>query len=401
VSATTGTSAATVNESPVAALSSVLARAVRLHFVPGQEEAFAAALGKTGLSERLLAFADHAYALPLLASACRRAAILAPDPAVAAALDAAYYLCAARRSGLRVALEAIHAALSAGGLPFMLLKGGALELLAPRAPAGRITADLDVLVPRGQMVQAEVLLLAAGFRPRYAAHVAEFRRHSHHAVPYLGPSGVGVVEVHERLEPHGAPVRLAAEPLWERSLVLRQGEREWRVPELSDLALHTCLHYGLMHPYNTVLRRLWDLGVLTSLEAFGAPAAVGDVDWELVERRARHAGGWRVARQSRSELAWLRGEVFREPEWPLFEAPYSGWAAFRRQQAAADTPWDRARGAWHFLFPGPHETAPVREGGSHGSYLLSRFARGAVRWAVRSTERDEGARMSDGSNDGG
>jgi hypothetical protein len=310
-------------------------------------------------------------------------------------------------------MEQVADAFAAGGVSFLLLKGGALELLAPRAPAVRVTADLDVLVPRGEMARCEGLLVAAGFRPRYAAHVEEFRRHSHHAVPYVSGPGLGTVEIHETLSGRGAPARLPVEPLWERSLRIRQGEREWRVPCLEELALHTCIHYGLLHPYNTVLRRLWDLGLLSTLDHWGLPAGLSPaIDWEEVEREARSRGGRRVLRQAHAELAWLLegssrlpalNSQRREPragsrerersepeEWPLFEDAYSGWAAFRLQQSATDTWLQRGRGAWHFLLPGPHETAPVRGGTPHWRYLLARFARGSRLCALRSGLKDEG-----------
>lgn len=357
----------------------LLAEAVRIQFRPGESEAFLGALAAAPLSPRVVAFADTVYALPALAAACRRTGARPSDPAVTEALDAAYYLCAARRVGLQLSMEQVGAALASGAVPFLVLKGGALEVLAPNAPAVRVTADLDVLVPRGKMIRAEALLQAAGFRPGYEGHAEEFHRHSHHAVPYLSGSGLGVVEIHERLEPRGAICRLPVEPIWERSLVVRRAGREWRVPSLTDLALHTCVHYGLIHPYNTALRRLWDLGVLSHLDTFGDPSvAAASIDWAEVERLARQYGSRKVVRQARVELEWLlEGGV--EPDWSLSEAPYSGRAAFRLQQAATDTLWGRARGAWHFLFPGPHETAPVRGDRSHAAYLMGRFAKAVPR----------------------
>jgi hypothetical protein len=369
----------------------VLAEAARAHFHPGGDDAFAAALAAVGLSARLLAFADHAYALPLLASACRRSNVDVSDPSLLESLQGAYYLCAARRAALLSMMERVGDAFAVESVPFLLLKGGALELLAPRAPTVRITADLDVLVPRGEMARCESLLSAAGFQPRYAAHIEEFRRHSHHAVPYVSGAGLGTVEVHETLCSRGAPARLPVEPFWERSLRVRRGNREWRVPSLEELALHTCVHYGLLHPYNTLLRRLWDLSVLSTLETWSAPPGIPTaIDWERVGASACHYGGRRVVREARAQLAWLlepdgpvpdergvqtgRSCASGPAEWPLDEAPYSGLAAFRLQQAATDTLGGRLRGAWHFLFPGPHETAPVRNGVPHWRYVLLRLA---------------------------
>jgi Uncharacterised nucleotidyltransferase len=394
-----------------------LAQAMRLHFQPEAAGAFRAAIALCGLTERLLIFADTCYALPLLASAIRRAGLrpacqvpgarcqeemdpLSPGTwhlAPGTVLDTAYYACAARKVALLALIERVADVLGDGGIPFLLLKGAALEVLAPRAPGVRVTADLDVLVPRGNMTRAERLLDAAGFQPRYAGHSDTFRRYGHHSVPYEAGRGLGAVEVHEALAPRGASVRLPTEPFWRRSRTLLWRQRVIRLPAAEELVLHTCAHYGLLHPYNTALRRLWDLALL-----LGTVEEL--IDWDYVSATARRWGARKVVEQGLSELAWLmegqrralRGARCVEEdllssraqspapsarratppeEWPLFEAPYSALAAFCLEQRATDNAWGRLRGLWRFLLPGPHETAPLRAEGAHWRYLVARFAR--------------------------
>lgn len=373
----------------------LLAEAAQLHFQPERVAAFREVVAACGLTEGLLRFADRCYALPMLASACRLAW---GDPAgrpygaeIAWRLDAAYYACAARRAALVALMERVADALTPR-MPVLLLKGGALELLAPRAPAVRVTADLDLLVPHGEMARAEQLLQAAGLRPCYPAHVEVFRRHGHHAVPYEYAAQMGVVEVHETLAPRGAPVCLPVAAFWERSRPLSWRGRVLAVPSLEELVLHTCVHYVLLHPYNTVLRRLWDLGLLMTLPRWspGTLPFPFEIDWEYVRDRARAWGAGKAVAQALAEVAGALGgrSSHTEPatcqacSWPLFDAPYSGVAAFRLQQGALETPWARLRALWHFLLPGPHETAPQRDGEAHWRYLLRRLtslgARGAT-----------------------
>jgi Uncharacterised nucleotidyltransferase len=341
----------------------VLALALRLHFQPEAAGAFREAMAGCGVTERLLAFADTCYALPMLASAVKKSALGArrsalgggerslslpsAEPGVdrstrapSAILDNAYYACAARRVALLALIERVADVLVEGQIPFLLLKGAALEVLAPRAPAVRVTADLDVLVPRGTMAHVERLLGEAGFQPRYAGHAETFRRHSHHAVPYEAGRGLGAVEVHETLAPRGAPVRLPTEPFWRRSRPVIWRQREIHLPAAEELVLHTCAHYGLLHPYNTTLRRLWDLALILG-EGFevGTPGASARapeprpgfavcppeagareglsreqgatapprpaIDWEYVTGTARRWGARKVLDQALSELAWL------------------------------------------------------------------------------------------------
>jgi hypothetical protein len=369
-----------------------LAQAARLHFQPEASGAFRAAIAVCGVTERLLVFADHCYALPLLASAIRRAGLenAVPGAALSTVLENAYYACAARRVALLALIERVADVLADGEVPFLLLKGAALELLMPRAPAVRVTADLDVLVPRGSMARVERLLDEAGFRPRYEGQAETFRRHGHHAVPYEAGRGLGAVEVHEALAPRGASVRLPTEPFWRRSRGVLWRRREIHLPAAEELVLHTCAHSGLLHAYNTTLRRLWDLVLIVG-------AGSEPVDWDYVAGTARRWGARKVVQQALTELAWLVGnsqyEVGRgkesrfslptgccllptpPEEWPLFEGPYSALAAFCLEQRATDNAWGRLRGLWRFLLPGPHETAPLRAERAHWRYLLDRFAR--------------------------
>jgi hypothetical protein len=106
--------------------------------------------------------------------------------------------------------------------------------------------------------------------------------------------------------------------------------------------------------------------------------------------------------QALSELAWLLPEsglpapILTPDRWPLLDAPYSGTAAFWLQQKALDSSWERLRGVWHFLLPGPHETAPQRTDEAHWRYLLARFAR-ALASRARRDEAPALALSEDGS----
>lgn len=381
----------------------VLALALRLHFQPEAAGDFREAIAGCGVTERLLTFADTCYALPLLASAIKKAVPgagcqvpggravpslpgtwhLAPGTI----LENAYYACAARKVALLALIERVADVLIEGQIPFLLLKGAALEVLAPRAPAVRVTADLDVLVPRGSMARVERLLGEAGFQPRYADHAETFRRHGHHAVPYEAGHGLGAVEVHETLAPRGASVRLPSEPFWRRSRSVIWRQREIHLPAAEELVLHTCAHYGLLHPYNTTLRRLWDLALIlgdrSEVSTSGAPAHPGpQIDWEYITVTARRWGVRKMLERALSEVAWLlpaerdpsQSALCNPGEWPLFEAPYSALAAFCLEQRVTDNAWGRLRGLWRFLLPGPHETVPLRAERAHWRYLLDRFA---------------------------
>jgi hypothetical protein len=340
---------------------------MQLHFWPAAAGDLRAHLESEGVSQPLLTLAERCYMLPMLASALRRAGVEIPDAATRSALEGAYYACAARRAALRMTMERVADHLTEAGLPFLFLKGAALEVLAPQAPSVRITADLDVLVPRGEMANAEDRLERAGFRPRYARQEQLFRRHGHHGVPYELADGIGTVEIHEALAPRCSPVDLPVAPFWERSRPVVWSGRTIRVPAADEMVLHTCIHYGLLHPYNTSLRRLWDLLLL--LETIAEP-----IDGSRVTETARRWGGSKVVARGMAELEAIRNG------WDLgglalFDEPYSAVGALRQEQALTDGPWRRLLGLWRFLFPGPHETAPLRAEVAHWRYLLARCVR--------------------------
>jgi hypothetical protein len=61
-------------------------------------------------------------------------------------------------------LAQVLAALAGAGLPALVVKGAAAGAFYPD-PALRAYGDLDVLVPRTQVDQAEVALNGLGYRP--------------------------------------------------------------------------------------------------------------------------------------------------------------------------------------------------------------------------------------------
>ncbi len=91
---------------------------------------------------------------------------------------------------LRVeAARAVADVAGSAGIPFVVLKGLAIELLGLAPVGARPTTDLDLLVPPERIADLERLLVAAGWRPSETLDLEQ------HVDPLVHPQ-LGMVEIH-------------------------------------------------------------------------------------------------------------------------------------------------------------------------------------------------------------
>ena len=169
------------------------------------------------------------------------------------------------------------AALSAGGVEMLLLKGAPLALAYYGNHALRPMADVDVMVSAADVDRALEILAAAGWHPTVTidADVLRFR----HAAQFIGPGGAEI-DLHWHVLSDAASegvdraFRAAAEPINFLGSSARQLDP-------TDLLLVVVVH-GMRWNYETPIR--WIPDALTILRRRGA-----DVDWErLVAFAAAH-----------------------------------------------------------------------------------------------------------------
>ncbi len=169
------------------------------------------------------------------------------------------------------------------GLPLLLLKGGAYAAAGLPPAAGRLFADIDVLVPEDSLPEVEAALMLHGwsgakldpYDQRY------YREWMHELPPMTHVRRQTSIDVHHTILPRTAAqrpdprlLRAAARPLAEPpgAAILAP----------ADMVLHSATHLFADGEFDKGLRDLWDLHRL--LTHFGAHEPGF---WEALPARAR------------------------------------------------------------------------------------------------------------------
>lgn len=204
-----------------------------------------------------------------------------PIPGAAAAIlaDARGSAAQGKVQALWEAEMARHA-LEPLGISVILLKGTAFAAAGLDAGEGRFIGDLDILVPRDALDQAEKALLAAGWEwvkaDPYDGHY--YRTWMHELPPLIHRDRDRMIDVHHTILPPTARPKPDAARLIAESIVLPNGLRILSPP---DIILHAAAHLFADGDLAGGLRNLWDIDRL--LREFGVDA----VFWPALVERAR------------------------------------------------------------------------------------------------------------------
>ena len=224
------------------------------------------------LAPQALATLDLAAWEPLLACA-RRNAVLAYlaqraeaagvteelPPAPRAALHSAR-LGAARLTQLaRFELDRVRRALAPAAIPLIALKGAAYLVRGMPHATTRIMSDIDVMVPKDRIDEAERALLAAGWEGTKLHPYDQkfYRQWSHELPPLQHPGRLLAVDVHHTI---CAPVsRLRPDPaaFWARAVP--SATEGVRVLSPADSVLHAAVHLFYGADFDGRFRDLIDL----------------------------------------------------------------------------------------------------------------------------------------------
>ena len=187
--------------------------------------------------------------------------------------------------------------------PVVLLKGTAFVAAGLAAGVGRQIGDLDILVPRERVEEAEAALLAAGWEwVKPDPYDDEYyRRWMHELPPLIHRERDRMIDVHHTILPVTARITPDALGVIEDSLPL---ENTLRILTPNDMLCHAAAHLFADGDLSGGLRNIWDVHCL--IEEFGIKG--------LAERAADHGLQREVARAMRlSEALYspslrLRGE---------------------------------------------------------------------------------------------
>ncbi|AQR75506.1 nucleotidyltransferase family protein [Sphingomonas sp. LM7] len=218
-----------------------------------------------------------ARAEQLIGTLAHRLEGLDVPPAAARILADARASAAQGRAAALWEAEMARRALAPTGMPIVLLKGTAYVAAGLSAGIGRSIGDLDILVPRDRLDEAEALLLAAGWewvKPDPYDDLY-YRRWMHELPPLIHRERDRMIDVHHTILPLTARITPDADALIADSIVLENG---LRVLSPADRIVHAAAHLFADGDLAGAMRNLWDIHCL-----IGEGGIAG-----LDERAARH-----------------------------------------------------------------------------------------------------------------
>ena len=197
----------------------------------------------------------------LSATLAHRLAGLAIPPAAARVLDNARRNAEAGRTRALWEVEMMRRALAPLRVPVVLLKGSAFVAAGLEAGQGRLIGDLDILVPRDALPQAEAALLEAGWEWLKADVYddAYYRRWMHELPPLVHRDRDAMIDVHHTILPLTAGPRPDAASLLADSVDLGNG---LRILNPQDMIVHAAAHLFADGDLSGGLRNLWDIHCL-------------------------------------------------------------------------------------------------------------------------------------------
>lgn len=168
-------------------------------------------------------------------------------------------------------------------IPVLLLKGIHLARFVYPEPGLRSMHDVDLMVPRERLAEAEQVFLDRGFGPLPRPNLEARCAWSNHLAK-LEKAGAPVVELHWSIERPTSPFRVDLDRLWERSRGATVDGAPVRLLCPEDLLLHLALHLSYHHRFErAALKGLVDLAVVIT-------AHREELDWASLARRAAEWG---------------------------------------------------------------------------------------------------------------
>jgi hypothetical protein len=155
----------------------------------------------------------------------------------------------------------IHAALRSAGIPVILLKGAAYVIAALPAARGRWFSDIDIMVPRATLAEAEAALGRYGWIGTHTDDPYDqryYREWMHEIPPLMHERRKTTLDVHHsilpltaRLRPDAAMLSAAAVPV--------AGQEDLKVLAPADMVLHSTTHLFFDGEFHHGVRDLVDL----------------------------------------------------------------------------------------------------------------------------------------------
>lgn len=184
-------------------------------------------------------------------------------PPVAAHMQAARRVCQAQHTEIRREVGHLERALASLDAPVVLLKGAAYVMAGLPAASGRVFSDIDIMVPKRAIAQAEALLAMHGWMgEHHSAYYQRYYREWMHELPPMHHVQRGtVLDVHHTILPETARLHPDPAKLFDDAIRL-PGHQKMYVLSPTDMLLHSMTHLFLNDDVSHALRDLSDLELL-------------------------------------------------------------------------------------------------------------------------------------------
>lgn len=184
-------------------------------------------------------------------------------------LKSACLMAKAQQRAVHWEAREIGRALRELGGPVVLLKGAAYAMAGLPPAKGRVFSDIDLLVPKQLLGQAEAALMLGGWHHLQQDPYDDlyYRRWMHEVPPMIHASRETVVDLHHNILPPTSRMRVDANRLLDAIVPLPDWPGLFRLGD-ADLVLHSASHLFLDGEFDKGLRDLVDLDAL--LRHFGS-----------------------------------------------------------------------------------------------------------------------------------
>jgi hypothetical protein len=240
-------------------------------------------LASAGLDWERITQASCAHGVaPLIYSNLRRSGAAETLPSAAVeALSRSYYANAARNALLYNELCGVLQTFRKKGIDAIALKGIILADTVYRDRALRPMSDIDLLVKREKLEDAEASLIEMGYTLGAHSMAKELRLERDYHLLYTKGAGLNI-EVHWHITRPTAPLRISIDDLWARAEPVLLAGAQTLSLSLEDLLLHLCQH---MHKHDLIggIRPLCDIAHV--VEHYG-----NAVDWMELRTRSSQWG---------------------------------------------------------------------------------------------------------------
>ncbi|WP_200383738.1 nucleotidyltransferase family protein [Rhodocyclus tenuis] len=164
---------------------------------------------------------------------------------------------------IRWEVSCIAEALASAGVDLILLKGAAYVMAGLPTAEGRTFSDVDILVPKEQIEEAESALMIHGWQGAHhdAYDQRYYRQWMHEIPPMLHVRRGTTIDVHHTILPETARVKVNTAALFEDPLPVA-GFSNVHVLKPIDMVLHSATHLFHEGELDNGLRDLFDLDSL-------------------------------------------------------------------------------------------------------------------------------------------